>query len=222
MPREGHDPELSKGASRQNGTTPGPISSATTTPCSSWAQPGLLTPSPPPCSLSPISALPGPFPPCSLTWKLPTIVSPAAQIQPAASPRVLRSDGPTCSRTWAYLSSPTRITVGWRQHLSAPMQTLMPAGPDARLPPSPPQWAPHRLAPHRAHSQPGATLTHEGAQAADEAEEAALRRQGATLAAGTKQGSPQQRHQAARSSWDLLKDDPEPPPSPLQAPAALT
>lgn len=36
-------------------------------------------------------------------------------------------------------------------------------------------------------------LTHEGAQAADEAEEAALGRQGATLAAGTRQGpgSPQ-------------------------------
>lgn len=36
-----------------------------------------------------------------LTWKLPTMVRPAAQTQPVASPRVLRREGPRRSRRWA-------------------------------------------------------------------------------------------------------------------------
>jgi len=102
------------------------------------------------------------------------MVRPAAQTQPAASPRVLSSEGPRRSRRWAYRSSPTSITAGGD---AAPSSHAAACGPPGRG-----GWAPR--------GSPEQALTHEGAQAADEAEEAALGRQGAALAVGTRRGEP--------------------------------
>lgn len=51
-----------------------------------------------------------------LTWKLPTIMSPAAQIQPVERPAVLRTQFWCFSMTWAYRSSPIKITEGGRRN----------------------------------------------------------------------------------------------------------